>query len=104
MRVSDDGNKEGERKMANAIRWSVEKFLPLYLEAVQNGLTKEEFADQIGVKPLTVYQRVVKLRQDARLKNLPHLKGEDRPSVADKAAAIFAQFADVEVEPVADAG
>ena len=82
---------------ANSVRWSVEKFLPLYLEAVQEGLTKEEFADRIGVKPLTVYQRVVKLRQDPRLKNLPHLKGEDRPSVADKAAAIFAQFADVDM-------
>lgn len=87
-----------------AVRVSVEKFLPLYLEAVQNGLTKEEFADQIGVKPLTVYQRVVKLRQDPRLKNLPHLKGEDRPSVADKAAAIFAQFADIEDVPASEAG
>ena len=88
-----------------AVRWSVESFLPLYLEAVQNGLTKEEFADRLGVKPLTVYQRVVKLRQDPRLKSLPHLRGDDRPSVADKAAAIFAQFAAAdEDEPVADAG
>lgn len=78
-------------------RWSIDTFLPMYLEAVQNGLTRDEFAVQIGVKPLTVYQRVVKLRQDPRLKNLPHLKGEDRPSVADKAAAILAQFADSEV-------
>jgi len=87
-----------------AVRWSVEKFLPLYLEAVQDGLTKEEFADQIGVKPLTVYQRVVKLRQDPRLKNLPHLKGDDRPSVADRAAAIFAQFAETTDEDIAAAG
>ena len=71
--------------MAGETRVSIEKFLPLYLEAVKNGLNREEFAEQIGVKPLTVYQRVVKLRQDARLKNLPHLKGDDRPSVADKA-------------------
>lgn len=76
----------------NPVRVSVEDFLPLYLEAVNDGLTKEEFAEKIGVKPLTVYQRVVKLRQDPRLKNLPHLKGEGRPSVADRAAAIFAQF------------
>jgi len=74
-------------------RWSIADFLPLYLDAVKNGLTKEEFADRLGVKPLTIYQRVVKLRQDDRLKNLPHLKGEDnRVSVADKAAAIFAQY------------
>jgi len=73
-------------------RWSVVDFLPQYLEAVKQGLTRDEFAAQLGVKPLTVYQRVVKLRQDSRMKNLPHLKGEDRATVADKAAAIFAQF------------
>ena len=87
-----------------AVRWSVERFLPLYLEAVQSGLTKEEFADSIGVKPLTVYQRVVKLRQDPRLKSLPHLRGDNRSSVADKAAAIFAQFAAAADEDVAAAG
>ena len=73
-------------------RWSIDSFLPLYLDAVQKGQTRDEFADGLGVKPLTIYQRVVKLRQDPRLANLPHLKGEDRPSVADKAAAIFAAF------------
>jgi hypothetical protein len=73
-------------------RWSVVDFLPQYLEAVRMGLTRDEFATQLGVKPLTVYQRVVKLRQDSRMKNLPHLKGDDRATVADKAAAIFAQF------------
>jgi hypothetical protein len=72
--------------------WSIDSFLPLYLDAVNKGLTRDEFADGLGIKPLTVYQRVVKLRQDPRLANLPHLKGEERASVADKAAAIFAQF------------
>lgn len=74
------------------VRWSIEEFLSLYLDAVENGLTKEEFADSIGLKPLTVYQRVVKLRRDPRLKSLPHLKNDDRPSVIDRAAAVFAQF------------
>lgn len=76
----------------NSVRVSIDEFLPLYLQAVKDGLTKEEFAESIGVKPLTVYQRVVKLRKDPRMKNLPHLKGEGRPSVEDRAAAIFAQF------------
>lgn len=76
-------------------RIKIEDFLPMYLEAVADGLTQEEFADRIGVEPLTVYQRVNKLRKDPRMASLPQLKGEsNRVAVNDKAAAIFAQFAD----------
>ncbi len=75
-----------------AVRNGIEAFLPAYLEAVQTGVTLEEFADSIGVKPLTVYQRVTKLRAGGL--DVPHLAGETvgRASVMDRAAAILAQF------------
>lgn len=73
-------------------RMGVQDFLPLYLEAVDKGLTREEFAAQIGVKPLTVYQRVNKLRKDGC--DVPLLDGEEKPriTVAEKAAAILRAY------------
>jgi len=75
-----------------AVRNSIDTFLPAYLEAVRDGSTLEEFADSIGVKPLTVYQRVTKLRAGGL--DVPHLAGETvgKASVMDRAAAILAQF------------
>lgn len=75
-----------------SVRNSIDTFLPAYLEAVRDGSTLEEFAGSIGVKPLTVYQRVTKLRAGGL--DVPHLAGETvgKASVMDRAAAILAQF------------
>lgn len=75
-----------------AVRNSIDTFLPAYLEAVREGSTLEEFAAGIGVKPLTVYQRVTKLRAGGL--DVPHLAGDTvgKASVMDRAAAILAQF------------
>lgn len=84
MAKKNDGDK--------AVRNSIDSFLPAYLEAVQNGVSLEDFADAIGVKPLTVYQRVTKLRAGGL--DVPHLAGETvgKASVMDRAAAILAKF------------
>jgi hypothetical protein len=75
-----------------AVRNGIDTFLPAYLGAVREGSTLEEFAAEIGVKPLTVYQRVTKLRAGGL--DVPHLAGETvgKASVLDRAAAILAQF------------
>jgi transposase len=68
----------------------IEKFLPLYMKAVETGLTKEEFARKIGVLPATVYQRVYELRHDGL--EIPLLKSEGRVSKLEKAKAILAEL------------
>lgn len=71
-------------------RVGIEEFLPAYLQAVKTGMTNEDFAASIGVAPMTVYQRVTKLRSSGI--DIPHLAGQGRKSVQDKAAEILAQF------------
>lgn len=75
--------------MANE-RMSIEKFLPLYLKAVEAGLTKEEFAKKIGVLPATVYQRVYELRHEGL--DIPLLKSEGRRTKLEKARAILEEL------------
>jgi transposase len=68
----------------------IEKFLPLYMKAVETGMTKEGFADKIGVLPATVYQRVYELRHQGL--DIPLLTSEGRVSKLEKAKAILAQL------------
>lgn len=77
-----------EKKVRNGI----DTFLPAYLTAARDGVQIEDFAASIGVAPLTVYQRVTKLRSQGL--DVPMLSGQTstRVSVTDKAAAILAQF------------
>jgi hypothetical protein len=94
--------KEKERKMAKKqvsdkadvaekqVRTSIESFLPAYLAAVKAKTSLEDFAASIGVKPLTVSQRVAKLRKDGL--DVPTISGGERASVLDRAASILAQF------------
>jgi hypothetical protein len=72
------------------VRTSIEDFLPAYLAACDAGTSLEDFASSIGVKPLTVTQRVTKLRAGGL--DVPSLAGHERASVLDRAAAILAQF------------
>jgi hypothetical protein len=71
-------------------RMPIEKFLPLYMAAAESGMTKEEFATKIGVKPETVYQRCYELRRAGLADDIPLLKSEGRVSKLDKAKAILA--------------
>jgi predicted transcriptional regulator len=66
-------------------RMAAEKFIPLYLEAVEAGTTREEFAKQIGVSPLTVYQRIYEMHQKgACKKTFPQLSTNGRRSFIDR--------------------
>ena len=69
-------------------RMPIEKFLPLYMKAAETGMTKEEFANKIGVLPATVYQRVYELRHEGL--DIPLLKSEGRVSKLERAKAILA--------------
>jgi len=72
-------------------RISVEDFVGAYMQAVEDGLTRDEFANSIGVQSLTVYQRVTKLRNDGL--DIPHLEGESgRVPVLERAKAALAAF------------
>lgn len=88
-------------------RMQIEEFLSAYLKAVDNGLTREEFARKIGIKPATVYQRISELRRKLkeRGKELPHLKTAGRVSLVDRAEALLDRVSKprvVEVEPAED--
>ena len=72
------------------VRTRIEDFLPAYLAAVKAGTSLEDFAASIGVKPLTVSQRVAKLRAGGL--DVPSISGGERASVLDRAASILAQF------------
>jgi len=71
-------------------RLPIEKFLPAYLKAVEEGVSKEEFAKKMGLKASTVYQRVYELRREGH--DIPLLKCEGRVSRHDKAAQILAEY------------
>jgi transposase len=71
-------------------RIPIEKFLPLYLKAAEEGVTKEDFAKKIGLKPSTVYQRVYELRANGA--DLPLLKTAGRIPLNDKVQAILAEY------------
>lgn len=84
MGKKNDGDK--------GVRNSINDFLPAYLQAARDGVTLEDFAASMNVKPLTVYQRVTKLRADGV--DIPSLEGTSvgRVSVADRARQILEQF------------
>lgn len=79
--------------MANQAKkkMSVEEFLPLYLKAAEDGLTKEEFAAQVGLQPSTVYQRAYELRRDVD-PSIPLLATRGRLPMHERAAAVLEQY------------
>jgi hypothetical protein len=70
-------------------RIQVEDFVRAYLSAVERGLARAAFAQEMGIKPETVYQRVYALnRQLSKVgKQLPTLPTNGRRSIADRAIA-----------------
>jgi hypothetical protein len=84
--------KKNDTTVEKKVRNGIDTFLPAYLQATVDGVTLEDFAASINVAPLTVYQRVAKLRAGGL--DVPMLEGQTgtRVSVNDKAAAILAQF------------
>lgn len=71
-------------------RIPVDEFLPLYLEAYEHGLTREEFAEQVGLKPLTVYQRIYEMRDLDP--SIPLLKTAGKTPAGEKVKAIMAEY------------
>lgn len=64
-------------------RMTVAKFIPLYMAAVDAGVTREEFARKLGVKPDTIYQRVYDLNTNHGA-GLPQLRCEGRAPLAEQ--------------------
>jgi DNA-binding Lrp family transcriptional regulator len=60
------------------------------MKAVEDGLTKEEFAKRVGLKPATIYQRVYELRKSGL--NIPLLVTSARLPLAERAKAILADY------------
>jgi transposase len=73
---------------ADKKKMMIDEFLPLYLKAVAEGMTKEEFAEMIDVKPATIYQRVYELRRDVD-PSIPLLQPKRRKTMAERARAIL---------------
>ena len=73
-----------------AKRIPIEKFLPLYLKAAEQGLTKEEFAKTIGLKPATVYQRVYEMRANGA--DIPMLRSTGRLPLKARIEAILEDY------------
>lgn len=74
-------------------RLSSEQFVPLYLEAVEAEMTREDFADKIGVTSMTVYQRIYEMHQKgACKKTFPQLQTKGRRSYMDKINAAVEEW------------
>lgn len=70
---------------------TVEKFLPLYLAAVDAGMTREDFAKKLGVATDTVYQRVYELNtKDGQ--DLPQLRLASRLTRAEQIKAAMESY------------
>lgn len=68
-------------------RWTIDKFLPAYLEAAEKGMTREAFAESIGLKPDTVYQRIYNLRKQR--KDIPLLRAAGKVPMLEQADQIM---------------
>lgn len=71
-------------------RMMIDRFLPLYLEAAEKGVTKEEFAEQVGLKPDTVYQRVYALRRKGM--DIPLLRSKGKIPLLEQADKILTEY------------
>lgn len=60
-----------KKRTGRRVRNDIETFLWAYADAIKSGLSRAEFADSIGVKTDTIYQRVYELR--CRGHNIPQL-------------------------------
>ncbi len=75
------------------VRVGIEAFMAAYRDAVNEGTTLDDFAASLKLKPLTVYQRVCKLRGEGV--DIPHLSGGKKETAAEKAARIWASYQEV---------
>lgn len=75
--------------MANQ-RWTIDRFLPLYMEAAESGTTKEEFAEKLGIKPETVYQRAYALRRQGV--DIPLLKSKGKLPMLEQAKQALDEY------------
>lgn len=80
-----------------AQRWTIDRFLPLYLEAAENGTTKEEFAEKLGIKPETVYQRAYALRRQGV--DIPLLKSKGKLPMVEQAKKALDEYRSQKAKP-----
>ena len=60
-----------KKQVINKTRTQIESFLWAYADAIRDKMTRLEFAEQMGVKADTIYQRVYELQCDGH--DLPQL-------------------------------
>lgn len=68
-----------------------EKFIPMYLAAVDADMKRDEFAKKLGVRTESVYQRIYDLNTKHGA-NLPQLKLDERLTKAEAVKAAIAQY------------
>lgn len=82
--------------------WPVEKFLPRYMQALAEGMDRQTFAEELGIKPLTVYARVKELQEimNKHGRALPMLKPRKRKGLESRVLEVLekegVQDADIE--------
>jgi hypothetical protein len=99
--------KKADKKTDGAkdTRMPTSVFVPLYLEAVAKGMTRQDFAESIGIQASSVYQRIHGMwMKGACKKTFPLLKARGkRPflETVDRAVAAY-RSGSVSLEPKKD--
>ena len=72
-------------------RLTIREFIPMYMAAVEAGMTREAFAKKLGVKSDTIYQRVYDLNTN-HAAGLPQLRCEGRAPLAEQVKQALASY------------
>ena len=74
-----------KKRIINKTRTDIESFLWAYADAIRDRMTRQEFADSMGVRPDTIYQRVYELQCEGHdLPQLPVRKPLSRQEIIRK--------------------
>jgi hypothetical protein len=77
-------------------------FVPLYLEAVAKGMTRQDFAESIGIQASSVYQRIHDYHAKGYSQTeFPHLKARGKRSLKETVDAALAAFKNGATSPKA---
>jgi len=91
-------------KSKSDTRMQSDKFVPLYLAAVAKGMTRQEFAESIGIQVSSVYQRVRDLHAKGYSEaDFPHLKARGKRSFKETVDAALAAYRNGTASPKAKA-
>jgi hypothetical protein len=84
-------------------RMQTSTFVPLYLAAVEQDMTRQDFAESIGVQTSTVYQRIKDMHdKGACKKTFPQLRARGKRSFKETVEAAVAAYRNGSASPKAD--